>query len=49
MDSFNKKGFTKKNQRSVSDNKNYGDVPDVYGLLYPNPETIRGVYDEDFV
>ena len=34
--------------KSVSDMKNYGDEPDAYDLLYPHPEAIRGVYDEDF-
>ena len=34
--------------KSVSDIKNYGDEPDVYELLYPHPEAIRGVNDEDF-
>jgi hypothetical protein len=34
--------------KSVTDIKNYGDEPDAYDLLYPHPEAIRGVYDEDF-
>ena len=34
--------------KSVSDIKNYGDEPDVYELLYPHPEAVRGVNDEDF-
>jgi len=34
--------------KSVTDVKNYGDEPDAYDLLYPHPEAIRGVYDEDF-
>ena len=34
--------------KSVSDVKNYGDEPDAYDLLYPHPEAVRGVYDEDF-
>ena len=38
----------KKELKSVSDIKNYGDEPDAYDLLYPHPEAVRGVYDEDF-
>ena len=34
--------------KSVCDIINYGDEPDAYDLLYPHPESIRGVYDEDF-
>ena len=34
--------------KSITDIKNYGDEPDAYDLLYPHPEAIRGVYDEDF-
>ena len=34
--------------KSVTDIKNYGDEPDAYDLLYPHPEAIRGVHDEDF-
>ena len=34
--------------KSVCDIKNYGDEPDVYDLLYPHPEAIRGVNDKDF-
>ena len=34
--------------KSVSDEKNYGDEPDVYELLYPHPENVKGVGDEDF-
>ena len=37
-----------KKLKSVTDIKNYGDEPDAYDLLYPHPEAIRGVYDEDF-
>ena len=34
--------------KPVTDIRNYGDEPDAYDLLYPHPEAIRGVYDEDF-
>ena len=34
--------------KSVCDIKNYGDEPDAYDLLYPHPEAIRGVSDDDF-
>ena len=37
-----------KKLKSVCDNNNYGDEPDAYDLLYPHPEAVRGVYDEDF-
>ena len=43
-----RRDLPKKERRSVSDTKNYGDEPDSYDLLYPHPEAIRGVYDEDF-
>ena len=43
-----RRDLPKKLVRSVSDLKNYGDEPDAYDLLYPHPEAIRGVYDEDF-
>ena len=43
-----RRDLPKKTKRSVSDFKNYGDEPDAYDLLYPHPEAIRGVYDEDF-
>ena len=43
-----RRDLPKKERRSVSDTKNYGDEPDAYDLLYPHPEAIRGVYDEDF-
>ena len=38
----------KKEVKSVTDMKNYGDEPDVYELLYPHPCHIRDVHDEDF-
>ena len=37
-----------KTLKSVSDIKNYGDEPDAYDLLYPHPEAVRGIGDEDF-
>ena len=37
-----------KEVKSVCDLNNYGDEPDVYELLYPHPENVRGVHDEDF-
>jgi len=37
-----------KQLKSVTDIKNYGDEPDAYELLYPHPENIAGVDDEDF-
>ena len=40
--------LTKKEYKSVTDTKNYGDEPDVYELLYPHPCHIRDVHDEDF-
>ena len=43
-----RRDLPKKERRSVSDTKNYGEEPDAYDLLYPHPEAIRGVYDEDF-
>lgn len=43
-----RRDLQKKKVKSVSDMKNYGDEPDAYDLLYPHPEAIRGVYDEDF-
>jgi hypothetical protein len=43
-----RRDLQKKKIKSVSDTKNYGDEPDAYDLLYPHPEAIRGVYDEDF-
>ena len=43
-----RRDLQKKTVRSVCDVKNYGDEPDAYDLLYPHPEAIRGVYDEDF-
>jgi hypothetical protein len=43
-----RRDLPKKTTKSVSDFKNYGDEPDAYDLLYPHPEAIRGVYDEDF-
>ena len=43
-----RRDLPKKTKKSVSDIKNYGDEPDAYDLLYPHPEAIRGVYDEDF-
>ena len=43
-----RRDLPKKTTKSVSDVKNYGDEPDAYDLLYPHPEAIRGVYDEDF-
>ena len=38
----------KKQLKSVSDIKNYGDEPDVYELLYPHPEHYMGIEDKDF-
>ena len=38
----------KKDLKSVSDIKNYGDEPDAYELLYPHPEHCLGVEDRDF-
>ena len=43
-----RRDLQKKRVKSVSDMKNYGDEPDAYDLLYPHPEAVRGVYDEDF-
>ena len=43
-----RRDLPKKVNKSVTDIKNYGDEPDAYDLLYPHPEAIRGVYDEDF-
>lgn len=43
-----RRDLPKKLVKSVSDLKNYGDEPDAYDLLYPHPEAVRGVYDEDF-
>lgn len=37
-----------KKVKSVTDIKNYGDEPDAYELLYPHPEAVRGIHDEDF-
>lgn len=37
-----------KTLKSVTDIKNYGDEPDAYELLYPHPEAVRGINDEDF-
>jgi hypothetical protein len=44
-----RKDLPKRIVKSVTDIKNYGDEPDAYDLLYPHPEAVRGVYDEDFV
>ena len=38
----------KKELKSVSDIKNYGDEPDAYELLYPHPEHNLGIDDADF-
>ena len=38
----------KKELKSVSDIKNYGDEPDAYELLYPHPEHSMGIDDCDF-
>ena len=38
----------KKELKSVSDIKNYGDEPDAYELLYPHPEHNLGIDDKDF-
>ena len=38
----------KKELKSVSDIKNYGDEPDAYELLYPHPEHNLGIDDSDF-
>ena len=38
----------KKELKSVSDIKNYGDEPDAYELLYPHPEHCMGIEDKDF-
>ena len=38
----------KNNLKSVTDPIDYGDEPDAYDLLYPHPEAIRGVTDDDF-
>ena len=43
-----RKDLPKRIVKSVTDIKNYGDEPDAYDLLYPHPEAVRGVYDEDF-
>ena len=43
-----RRDLPKKITKSITDIKNYGDEPDAYDLLYPHPEAIRGVYDEDF-
>ena len=43
-----RKDLPKRIVKSVTDVKNYGDEPDAYDLLYPHPEAVRGVYDEDF-
>lgn len=34
--------------KKVNDYHDYGDEPDAFELLYPHPEAIRGVTDEDF-
>ena len=38
----------KNNLKRVTDIIDYGDEPDAYDLLYPHPEAIRGVTDDDF-
>lgn len=38
----------KKELKSVNDDKNYGDEPDTYELLYPHPEHYMGIDDPDF-
>ena len=38
----------RKEIKSVSDIKNYGDEPDAYELLYPHPEHNLGIEDKDF-
>jgi len=43
-----RRDLPKKIVKSVADIKNYGDEPDAYDLLYPHPESVRGVNDEDF-
>ena len=43
-----RRDLPKREVKSVTDIKNYGDEPDAYDLLYPHPEAVRGVYDEDF-
>ena len=34
--------------KRISDNKNYGDESDAYGLINPSVYSNRGIYEKDF-